>query len=76
MADDHGTQGMKPALSEAEKAVRRDHVEQTVHQLRLEGITQDAETRALFEQWAEGEISFDELEAAVAGSDKGASEAA
>lgn len=52
---------MKIKLTTQEKLFREQAVQAAIDNNRLEGLTIDSETRALFDAWIENEISFDEV---------------
>lgn len=58
---------MTPVLNitEQERAARADALRATLAELRLEGLPLGPEARAIFQQHVEGELTLEEMEAAM-----------
>lgn len=52
-------------ITETERAEREDRVRRTIGHLRIEGMDLDSEARSLFDRYVEGELSMEELGAAI-----------
>ncbi len=52
---------VRPSISDADLARRRDAVRFAIANTRIEGLTVSPEAEALFERWARGEIDDDDL---------------
>lgn len=52
---------MSANITEEEKLIRRQHVEEAINSVELEGLTISNEQRINFEKFAQGLISLDEL---------------
>ena len=52
---------MSETITEEEKALRRQHVEEAINSVELEGLTVSDEQRNVYEKFAQGLISLDEL---------------
>ncbi len=50
-----------PKLPEKEQAERRAAVEQSLSSVRLEGLEPTPEAKAVFERYANGELTLDEM---------------
>ena len=48
-------------LTDKERAERRASVSQSLASVRLEGLEPTAEAKAIFERYAEGELTLDEM---------------
>ena len=54
---------MSNTITDEEKAIRRQHVEEAINSVELEGLTVSDAQRNVFEKYAQGLISLDELTA-------------
>lgn len=54
-----------PPLTDQERAQREEHYREVLATLRLEGLEPDAETDALFQRYANGEMTLEEMGQAI-----------